>query len=126
MKEEPPTGIIRTLPAIYSQPGNEACRNYRAAIERMKTDEDAYWFTLLPSRPKFDELLHIYILIGGRIDHRFTFAGIRETVDDITLWDGTIAKGKRLWAICAGPAERPPHEIPKQGFRGFRYTQNLW
>ena len=126
MKGEPPTGLIRTLPAIYANRRHEACKNYLAAIERMSTDEDAHWFVLLPSRPKTEELLHVYIVIAGKIDHRFTFAGFRDTQGDATLWDGTIKGGKNVWAIVAGPAEKPPREIPYRGFRGFRYTPTLW
>lgn len=124
--KEPPTGIIRTLPAFYGNPAHEACKNYRAAIERMAVDEDAHWFALLPSVPRHADLLHIYIVICGRIDHRFTLAGFRKTDRETRLWDGTPAKAGSAWAICAGPAVKPPHEIRKQGFRGFQYTEPLW
>ena len=117
MKGEPPTGIIRTLPAIYADPASDACKGYRAAIAEMEHDDTAHWFLALAQ--------HVYIVIGGKIDARFTFAGYREGGRDVRLWDGEI-RAPKCWAILAGPASRPPQPVPMRGFQGFRYTPDLW
>lgn len=117
----PPIGIVRTLPPIYADPEHEACINYRAAI----ADQECTWFLALAQQPKHD-LLYVYIVIKGRIDARFNFAGIREGGRDVRLWDGTVRTPK-CWAICSGPVSRPPFELKVRGFQGFRYvTEPLW
>jgi hypothetical protein len=122
---EPPTGIIRTLPAIYGDKREQACRNYRNCVAAMERGEEGeYWYLALPSKPK-QELLHVYIAIGGKIDARFTLAGYRDG-GEATLWDGE-RRNVKIFAICVGPVERPPREIKQRGFQGFRYvTQPLW
>ena len=122
---EPPIGIIRTLPAIYADPASDACKNYRDAINAMTVDQEEHWFLALPSRPRH-EPLYVYIVIGNKIDARFTFAGYRDGGKEVRLWDGEI-RAPKCWAICGGPAVKPPWIIRKQGFRGFHYTtEPLW
>jgi hypothetical protein len=122
-RSEPPTGIIRTLPAIYANPAHLACKNYRACLDLMATDPDVVWFMALAKKPKLD-FLHVYVLIAGRIEARFNFAGYRQGGKS-RLWDG-IERTPEAFAICAGPISRPPSPIHYTGFRGFRYTSDLW
>ena len=119
---EPPTGIIRTLPSLYADPKSPGCRQYRATMSRMERDADATMAIALAQQPKQD-VLHLYLVIGGRIDARFTLV-CYESGDQRECWDRTIRQPK-VWAICAG-LERPPHEIPYKGFQGMRYTHDLW
>lgn len=124
MKDHPPTGIIRTLPLIYADPAHAACINYRASIEAMAEDEDYTIAFALATKPKQD-FLHVYLVIAGKVDARFNFVGYREG-KPCRLWDGTVRHPK-AWAVCCGPASRPPEPIHRRGFRGFRYvTEPLW
>lgn len=123
-KSQPPTGIIRTLPGIYADPEHLACKNYRACLDLMATDPDVFWFMALATVPKHD-FLHIYVLIAGRIEARFNFAGYREGGKS-RLWDG-VERTPAAFAICAGPVSRPASPVKLRGFRGFRYvTEPLW
>jgi hypothetical protein len=120
---EPPTGIVRTLPSLYADPKSDGHRQYRATRSRMQRDPDATMAIALAQQPKH-EVIHIYLVIGGKIDARFTLAGY-EPGDSRECWDRTIRQPK-VWAICAG-IEIPPREIKFRGFQGIRYViQPLW
>ncbi len=120
---EPPTGIIRTLPSLYADPKSPGCRQYRATLWRMATNDEVTMAIALAQQPKH-EVLHLYLVIGGKIDARFALVGY-EPGDARECWDRSIRQPK-VWAVCAG-LERPPHEIPYRGFQGIRYTyQPLW
>lgn len=120
---DPPTGIIRCLPAIYADPNHVACQRYQETKSLMRVAPDTTWFAALARQPKH-EILHVYIAIGGKIDARFTFVGYRAGSTS-RLWDDT-ERAVAVWAICTGPAEAPPSPIKQRGFQGFRYTTGLW
>lgn len=120
MKERP-TGIIRTLPSL--EPGNVGRHLYKASIKLMEKGSLDTVAIALPAIPKI-EVLHLYLLVEGRIDVRLNIASY-EPGDARECWDGEIRKPK-VWAICTGPVSRPPEPITKRGFQGFRYTQDLW
>ena len=123
MHREPPTGIIRTLPSLYADERNVGHRAYRRSINAMEEDEEAVMFIALAQQPRH-ELLHLYILVGGRIDARFNLIGY-EPGDSRECWDKTIRQPK-VWAVCTGPVSRPPSPVQMRGFQGFRYTPTLW
>ncbi len=120
---EPPTGIIRTLPSLYADPANPGYRGLMESIQACEADEEEYFHIALAQQPKH-ELLHMYLLITGEIRYRFTLVGYRPgTV--AKCWDESI-RSPKVWAVCTGPIERPPHPIKQRGFQGFRYTETLW
>lgn len=80
-------------------------------------------YIALQSIPKI-EVLHIYLLVDGRIDVRLNIAGYLPG-DERECWDETIRTPK-VWAICTAPVSRPPEPIKRRGFQGFRYTEDLW
>lgn len=120
---QPPTGIIRTLPLIYANKAHEAYKGFHRTIAAMERDPDTIMFFALPSRPKH-ELLHFYVLVDGLISIRFLIAGFKAG-EVMECWDGTTRTPGAI-AICNGPVSRPRAPIPMRGFRGFRYTQDLW
>lgn len=119
----PPTGIIRTLPSLYTDPRNPGWRGLNRSIARCEKDESACFYIALAQQPKH-EILHLYLLVGGEITMRFTVAGYAPG-NGAYCWDGEYRQPK-LWAICTGPVSRPPEPIKRRGFQGFRYTEDLW
>ena len=119
---ERPTGIIRTLPSIYGD-ASEGAKRYRRSIAMLEAGHDVTIYIALQSIPK-NEVLHMYLLIEGKIQLRLNIAGY-EPGDTRECWDKTIRTPK-YWAICTGPVSRPDEPIKMRGFQGFRYTGGLW
>lgn len=120
MKERP-TGIIRTLPSLG--PEHIGKKRYELSIEAMEAGRIDAIYIALPSVPK-TEVLHLYLIIEGRVDIRLNIAGY-EPGDARKCWDETIRQPK-VWAVCTGPVSRPPEPMKRRGFQGFRYTGDLW
>lgn len=121
MKEQP-TGIIRTLPSLYT--GGVGGSAYQRSVALMEAGKIDAVFIALAQQPKHD-LLHLYICLAGEVNIRFNVAGY-EDGDARECWDKSIRQPK-VWAICAGPISRPSTPIKMRGFQGFRYvTEPLW
>jgi hypothetical protein len=117
-----PTGIIRTIPSLYGD-ASEGARAYKRSIAMLERDQIPAIYISLSAIPRI-EILHLYLLIDGKVELRLNIAGY-EPGDARECWDKTIRKPK-FWAICTGPVSRPPEEIKRRGFQGFRYTEELW
>jgi hypothetical protein len=116
-----PTGIIRTLPTM--QPGNAGRENYEASIKGLESGELEGFYIALSQKPKVD-VLHVYLLIDGEIKVRLNLAGFEEGLS-LKCWDG-VTRAPKYWAICTGPVSKPPEQMKRRGFQGFRYTEDLW
>jgi hypothetical protein len=119
----PPTGIIRTLPSLYTDPKNPGYRGLQRSVARCERDESAYFYIALAQQPKH-QIIHLYLLVGNQITHRFNVVGYAPGFE-ANCWDKTI-RNPKLWVICTGPVSRPPEPIRRRGFQGFRYTEDLW
>lgn len=116
-----PTGIIRTLPTLDKDGGH---RRYVEALRHIEEGGDGVIYIALPAKPRL-EVLHMYLLVGGRIEVRLNIAGY-EPGDARECWDGEVRQPK-FWAVCTGPVSRPEARmITCRGFQGFRYTEELW
>ena len=122
-RTEPPIAIIRTLPPFYAGENTEAGRSHAQALQDLETDDSAYLYISLSQQPK-QEVLHVYLCIGGQINIRLNLAGY-EAGDTRECFDGSMRKAG-VWAICTGPVSRPPEPIQRRGFQGHRYTGDLW
>jgi hypothetical protein len=131
---ERPTGIIRTLPSLYGQRAAFAAsvnsreesigaKRYRQSMKLLEAGKLEAIYIALQAIPRFD-VLHLYLLIDGRIDARLNIAGY-EPGDSRKCWDETIRKPK-YWAVCTTPVSRPPEPLLRRGFQGMRYTEDLW
>lgn len=120
-----PTGIIRTLPSLYFGLGEEPPGRvwYDRNIKALEHGEDVSFGIALPCKPKLD-VLYIYLLIEGQIDVRLNIVGY-EDGSALQCWDPAFPQPK-YWAICTGPVSRPPEPMPRRGFQGIRYTEDLW
>lgn len=125
---ERPTGIIRTLP--YNQNSaelslREAYRKFSEAMQRLLDQPagDAHVVVAMAQKPT-KEVLHCYLLLGGKIRVRLNIAGF-EPGDARECWDGSVRRPK-YWMILTAPVSYPPSPIKRSGFQGFRYIDDLW
>jgi hypothetical protein len=121
-----PTGIIRTLPSLYADNKNVGFRRYIASLHDLQRN-DVPFYIALAQKPTI-EVLHIYLLIEGRIRVRLNISGFIPGGDEapVQCWDDEFRQPK-WWVECSGPVSRPPQRyIKMRGFQGFRYTEDLW
>jgi hypothetical protein len=120
---ERPTGIIRTLIPRHDDAENNGRAGYESAIKALEAEEIPAIYIALSAKPKV-EVLHMCLLIQGKIEARLNIAGYKPG-DASECWDGVVRQ-PACWAVCTGPVSRPSESLPKRGFQGFRYTPDLW
>lgn len=126
------TGIIRTLPYYGAGEPNEsdamrkAYKRMMAAFKAMETNEEVEVRIALSQKPTI-EVLHCYILVGGKIRVRANIADIVPgyCIGETECFDGSL-RNPKFWAILTSPVSWPSEPIARRGFQGFRYTQELW
>lgn len=127
------TGIIRTLPYFGAGDTREAQGKRKAhermmkAFKAMSRGEDQYVRIAFSVKPKH-EVLHCYILVGGRIWVRANISHWEgKSAEKVTSWDGHDLSGARFWCILTAPVSFPETPIKKRGTQGFRYVKEpLW
>ncbi len=120
-----PTGIIRTLPNLYAGRNNVAHKRMLKSMELLAADKIEAIFIAMAQQPKHD-VLHLYLLIEGRIICRMNIAGYLDgTQASLKCWDD-VSRQPKVWAVCTAPISFPPAPIARRGFQGFRYTEDLW
>jgi hypothetical protein len=123
---EPPDGIIITV--SQSMIGPNGYRHWlRNFLEAMADTEDDrfYWFRQ-GNRPKDDRSLRfVYLCIGGKIRYRVFYAG-SEGERTMKFDNREDELHGKAWILTAGPVVRAPRVIKRQGFQGFRYTQEIF
>lgn len=127
-----PSAIIRTLPYFGAGDTEEAGARrlaYKRMMEAFRNAdryENAFVRVAFSQRPA-TEVLHCYILVGGRVRLRANISHW-ETGNGTTVesWDGHDLTSAKFWAILTGPVSYPPEQIKMRGFQGFRYTEELW
>lgn len=117
-----PTGIIRTLPSLYGD-ASVGARRYHQSVFALERGRIPAIYIALACVPRI-EVLHIYLLVDGRIDVRLNIARY-EDGEARRCWDESIRKPK-IWVECTAPVSRPPEPILRRGFQGIRYTDDLW
>jgi hypothetical protein len=120
-----PTGIIRTLPNLYASRDNVAYRRMLKSFEWLASGHIPAIYIALAQKPT-TEVLHIYILIDGKIICRMNIAGYDDgATSEVKCWD-EVSRQPKWWAVCSAPISFPPTPILRRGFQGFRYTEDLW
>jgi len=123
--ENRPTGIIRTLPNLYAGKDNVAYMRMMASFEALAADQIPAIYIALAQKPTV-EVLHLYVLIDGKIICRMNIAGYEDgSASEVKCWD-QVSRTPKWWVICSAPISFPPETIQRRGFQGFRYTQELW
>lgn len=92
-------------------------------IRKEINEGKSFWFMSFPVRPK-TKVLYLYVAFDGHIQFRVNIMDYRAGDGKTNLYGGSFFA--KVWAICTGPMMFPPRPIPMRGFRGFRYTEELW
>lgn len=119
---ERPDGIIITISAGMLK--EKGYRNWlRNFLHAMNTDGWVYYMRQ-GVKPKVD-VLYVYLCIGGKVRFRAQFAGA--DTGEKQFSDGKQMSAK-VWLMLVGPVVRPRRgdEPLMKGFRGFRYTPQLF
>jgi hypothetical protein len=96
-------------------------------FERIYQDEDDYWMHKCKNKPRFDDLLYVYVIIHNRIYYRCMFGGYHGASATGHLHpDGPAEVIPWPYIILAGPLVKAPEKIIRPGFQGFRYTTKLF
>lgn len=130
-----PTGIIRTLPWYGSEDTKhtetEKGKAYKRMMRSFKIMEKegtaiTQVYIALAQRPTI-EVLHCYLLIGNIVRVRANISEYLsgDQIGEVECWDDSTRDAK-WWAVLTAPVSWPPEEITMRGFRGFRYTEDLW
>ena len=126
--ETPPDGIIITISqSMIGERGyRHWLRNFNEAMEKSANDVDWYYWFRQANKPKNDKSIrHIYLCIGGKIRFRIFYAGAQDECTMKFENRDDLLHGK-AWILGSGPITKAPYVIKKQGFQGFRYTQELF
>lgn len=117
------TGIITCVPHkfLFDEYGARAFLDH--FYYRLNRLDSNYFLFSLSAVPKIN-VIHFYLLIDGRIRFRANISQITGE-EIITFADGRTIHGK-AWAEVTGPVIRAPRRIEMKGFRGFRYTEELF
>jgi hypothetical protein len=110
------------LPALYGDASISA-KKFQASIKKLERGDDEVIYIALQQRPRI-EVLHMYLLIEGKVSIRLNIAGYEDGYA-AECFDETIRRPK-YWAVCTGPVSRPPEPVKMRGFQGIRYTEGLW
>ncbi len=118
------TGIIKCMPSKFVFHEYGARRFVRDFVQRPNDNENSCFLFTLSAIPKVN-VLHFYLLIAGRIRYRANISSIEGRASR-DFHDGRGPIHGNAWAILTAPVVRAPFRIEMKGFRGFRYTEELW
>ena len=98
-------------------------RDFLEAMDTWNQEETITYWMRQGAKPKH-EVQYVYLVIGNKVRFRA----------NLVCYDGPcevrFRRGNtmfaRAWIVLTGPVVRPPHDIPMKGFRGFRYTKELF
>ena len=116
-----PTGIIKCLPPAWVQKSGGL--QYVKSIRKTIDSGEHQWFMSFPTKPR-REVLHLYVLFDGHVQFRVNIAVWRGGNGLMNMYGGQFLA--KWWAVCTGPMTFPPKPVPMRGFRGYRYTEELW
>lgn len=90
--------------------------------------EDSYWMQRCKNKPKYDDLLYVYVIICNRVHYRCIYGGYEkgETQGFLQGSDDKISTIAWPRIILAAPLVKAPVKIYRGGFQGFRYTTELF
>ena len=90
-------------------------------------NEEDYWMHKCKNKPRYDDLLYVYVVICNRIHYRCMFGGYHFP----GIYGQLLPGGPNVavpWPhiVLAGPLVKAPYKIIRPGFQGFRYTTKLF
>lgn len=104
--------------------------NFTRYFEKIMSIDDNLWLQKCRFKPKFDDILYVYIIVHNRVKYRCLYIGHETGPAQISNGDGiswaytSNVSWPRL--ILAGPFVKAPEKIVRRGFQGFRYCEKLF
>lgn len=91
-------------------------------------NEDGYWMQRCKNKPKYDDLLYVYVIICNRVHYKCLYGGYQtgETMASLQSDYSEVTSISWPRIILAGPFVKAPYKIIRSGFQGFRYTTELF
>lgn len=86
--------------------------------------ESACFYHFISSIPVSQDLSDIYICFLGRVVYKAKIVTFLKN-ESVTYDSGQVV-GPRNWVVTTGPVVKPPKKISQEGFRGFRYCNQLF
>ena len=121
-----PDGIVVTFGKEMIKEKGGLLRFIRWFEEVMATEE-SYWMHKCKNRPKYEDLLYVYVIICGRVYYRCHYGGYEkaDTTGHLTPGGPSVEiDWPRI--VLAGPLVRAKRKIRRPGFQGFRYCTMLF
>jgi hypothetical protein len=123
-----PDGIVLTMPVAFFEDRKTDTVKFTKLFERYMREEDALWNYRLTNLPKLD-VIYVYLIWDKKVQFRVNLV-CYERNKTKSFHDAPDKKVRHFpnanWVILAGPAVRPPKDIPMKGFQGFRYCTKLF
>lgn len=116
MNEIPEAIMIHVPNSFFMERSERAFRNY---YEHMHLHKSGCFYHFISTVP-VHEVTTCYVCFHGKIQYKAVVVEYLRNTKPFPDFE------QRNWLVLTGPVEKPPHEIPMRGFRGFRYTQHLW
>lgn len=96
-------------------------------FERCMKNEETVWLQKCKNKPRFDDLLYVYISVCNRIYYRCIYGGY-ETGEKYCRMNSWSSLQKISWnrILLGSPIVKAPIKIIVPGFQGFRYCTKLF
>jgi hypothetical protein len=96
-------------------------------FEGIFKEEESYWMHKLKNKPRYDDLLYVYVIICNRVHYRCMYGGYHSPgATGQLIPDGPNVPVEWPHIILAGPLIKAAEKIIRPGFQGFRYTTKLF
>lgn len=99
-------------------------------FEQCMSMEDGLWLQKCKNKPRYDDLLYVYVIVNNQLKYRCLYAGYETGETTIHNGDGVSWSSRNTitWPriVMAGPFLKNPHKRILKGFQGFRYTEELF
>ena len=116
-----PIGILITMgKEVLDANGGGAAwqRHFESCV---KSDSSGFWLHKSRNAPKQD-IAMVWVIAENFIQYKVFYGGYQRGPTSVWMLDGEERKIDWPRMILAGPFEKAPHDIPMQGFQGFRYV----
>ena len=97
---------------------------FRRFYETMHTREDACFYHLISVVPAVDTITTVYVCFKGFVQYKAIL--VKFLKKEVFNLPGFHNECPRNWCVTTGPVVKAPEPIEQRGFRGFRYTQELF
>lgn len=121
MLTEKPDAIMINVPEGFfrdTQYREESFRRYYESMGKPGNEDGCFyhWISTIPVQ----DVTTVYVCFRGKVQYKAFLVEKIKNGRPRPEWE------QRNWIVTTGPVEKPPVDIPQRGFRGFRYTKNLF